>query len=142
MKAQRSLVLAIGLLVAGCTVDAVEPAARRSQSIIGGDPSEPSEFMATGMVVTRGRLVCTATLIAPDVGLTAAHCLKKPDFGTLGFTLDTDASDGTENVIPIQFTHQHPDFDERVEPFVDLSVRNDIAVFILKSPVPDANYEQ
>ena len=142
MKAQRSSVLAIVLLMAGCTVDAVEPVARRSQSIIGGDPSEPSEFMATGMVVTRGRLVCTATLIAPDVGLTAAHCLKTPDFGTLGFTLDNDASDGTENVIPIQFAHMHPDFDERVEPYVDLSVRNDIGVFILQSPVPDADYEQ
>jgi secreted trypsin-like serine protease len=76
MKAQRSSVVAIALLMAGCTVDAVEPVGRRSQSIIGGDPSEASEFMATGMVVTRGRLVCTATLIAPDVGLTAAHCLK------------------------------------------------------------------
>ena len=142
MKAQRSSVLAIALLMAGCTVDAVEPVGRRSQSIIGGDPSEPSEFIATGMVVTRGRLVCTATLIAPDVGLTAAHCLKKPDFGTLGFTLDNDASDGTDAVIPIQFAHMHPDFDEAVEPYVDLSIRNDIGVFILKSPVPDATYEQ
>jgi uncharacterized protein (TIGR03382 family) len=142
MKAQRSLVLAIAPLVAGCAVDAVEPVARTSQSIIGGDPSEPSEFMATGMVVTRGRLVCTATLIAPDVGLTAAHCLKTPDFGTLGFTLDNDASDGTADVIPIQFAHMHPDFDGRVDPYIDLSIRNDIGVFILRSPVPDAQYEQ
>src|ERR1044072_5278642 len=130
MKAQRSLVLAIALPMASCTVDAGQPLGRTSQSIIGGDPSEPSEFLGTGMVVTRGRLVCTATLIAPDVGLTAAHCLKTPDFGTLGFTLDNDASDGTENVIPIQFAHMHPDFDERVDPYVDLSVRNDIGVFI------------
>jgi uncharacterized protein (TIGR03382 family) len=142
MKAQRSLGLAIALLVPACAVDAVEPVARRSQSIIGGDPSEPSEFMATGMIVTRGRLVCTATLIAPDVGLTAAHCLKTPDFGTLGFTLDTDASDGTDNVTPIQFTHMHPDFDGAVDPYVDLSIRNDIGVFILKTPVPDVAYEQ
>src|SRR5215510_12829775 len=103
MMAQRSSVLAIALLTA-CSVEAVEPVSRtstRSQSIIGGDPSEPSEFLATGMLVARGRLICTATLIAPDVGLTAAHCLKTPQFGTLGFTLDTDASDGTENVFPL-----------------------------------------
>jgi hypothetical protein len=142
MKAQRSSVLAIALLMVACSVDAVEPIGRRSQSIIGGDPSEPSEFMGTGMLVARGRLVCTATLIAPDVGLTAAHCLKAPEFGSLGFTLDTDASDGTENVTPVQFTHMHPDFDERVDPYVDLAVRNDIGVFILKFPVADAPLEQ
>jgi secreted trypsin-like serine protease len=141
MKAQRSSVLVIALLTAACSVDTVEPVARTSQAIIGGDPSEPSEFMGTGMIVTRGRLVCTATLIAADVGLTAAHCLKPPDFGSLGFTLDADASNGTENVIPIQFTHMHPDFDDRVDPYVDLAVRNDIAVFILKTPVENAPYE-
>jgi hypothetical protein len=142
MKPQRSSVLAIALLMVGCSVDAVEPLGRRSQSIIGGDPSEPSEFMGTGMLVVRGRMVCTATLIAPDVGLTAAHCLKTPDFGTLGFTLDTDGSDGIENVTLLQFAHMHPDFDDRVDPYVDLAVRNDIGVFILKSPVVDAPLEQ
>jgi secreted trypsin-like serine protease len=141
MKLQRSSVLAIALLFAACSVDTVEPLARSSQSIVGGDPSEPSEFMGTGMIVSRGRLVCTATLIARDVGLTAAHCLKAPEFGTLGFTLDPDASDGTENVLPIQFTHMHPDFDGRVDPYVDLSVRNDIGVFILKTPLENAPYE-
>jgi hypothetical protein len=141
MMAQWSSVLAIALLFPACTVEPVEPIARASQSIIGGDPSEPSEFMATGMVVARGKLICTATLIAPDVGLTAAHCLKEPQFGSLGFTLDIDASNGTDDTVGIKFAHMHPDFDERVDPFVDLSIRNDIGVFILERPMTGAYNE-
>lgn len=142
MMAQWSSVLAIALLFPACTVDRTDQVARASQEIIGGDPSEPSEFMATGMIVARGRLICTATLIAPDVGLTAAHCLKTPQFGSLGFTLDIDASNGTEDVVDISFAHMHPDFDDRVDPYVDLAIRNDIGVFILKEPMPNAPIEQ
>jgi uncharacterized protein (TIGR03382 family) len=141
MMAQWSSVLAIALLFSACAVEPTEPTARASQSIIGGDPSEPSEFMATGMVVARGQLICTATLLAPDVGLTAAHCLKEPKFGNLAFTLDNDASNGTEGTIDIKFAHMHPDFDERVDPFVDLSIRNDIGVFILERPMTGAHNE-
>ena len=139
MMAQWSPVLAIALLVPACAVDRVDPVARASQQIIGGDPSEPSEFMATGMIVARGRLICTATMIARDVGLTAAHCLKTPQFGSLGFTLDVDASNGTEDVVDIRFAHMHPDFDDAVDPYVDLAVRNDIGVFILAHPIDAAN---
>lgn len=145
MMAQRSWVLAIALMMAACAVDAAEPMSRTytaSQSIVGGDPSESSEFLATGMIVARNGLICTATLISPDVGLTAAHCLRDPDFGSLGFTLDADASNGTDGVMPIKFTHQHPEFDDRVDPFVDLAIRNDIGVFILDTPVSDIQFEQ
>ena len=142
MMAQWSSVLAIALLFPACTVEPGEPIARASQSIIGGDPSEPSAYMATGMVVARGQLICTATLIAPDVGLTAAHCLKEPRFGSLGFTLDSDASNGNDETVAIKFAHMHPDFDERVDPFVDLSIRNDIGVFILERPMTGELNEQ
>jgi uncharacterized protein (TIGR03382 family) len=142
MMAQWSSVLAIALLFPACTVEPTEPTARASQSIIGGDPSEPSEFMATGMVVARGKMICTATLVAPDVGLTAAHCLKEPPFGSLGFTLDIDASNGTDEVVEIKFAHMHPDFDDRVDPFVDLAIRNDIGVFVLERPMTGAFIEQ
>jgi hypothetical protein len=142
MMAQWSSVLAIALLFPACAVEPSEPIARASQSIIGGDPSEPSEYMATGMVVARGQLICTATLIAPDVGLTAAHCLKEPRFGSLAFTLDRDASNGTEGTVGLKFVHMHPEFDERVDPFTDLAIRNDIGVFILERPMTGELNEQ
>jgi uncharacterized protein (TIGR03382 family) len=132
-----ALLLASG---AACTLDSAGPpvATRtRGQAIIGGDLSESSEFSATGMIMAEGVLVCTATLIAPDVALTAAHCLHPPPFGALGFTLDSDAANGTDALISIKVTHQHPDFDGSVDPYVDLATRNDIGVLILDRPITD-----
>lgn len=143
MMAPRGLALAIALALSACSVERPSVGSLVvSQHIIGGVPSEPSEFLATGMVTSRARLVCTATLIAPDVALTAAHCLIPPVFGNLSFTLDTDGSNGTDEMIPIRFTHQHPDFDERVDPFIDLAARNDVGVIILERPVLDVPVEQ
>jgi uncharacterized protein (TIGR03382 family) len=139
MRAHRGVVLAVALFTTACSVDATASA---RQAIIGGETSEPSEFMATGMIVTRERLICTGTLIAPDVVLTAAHCLKRPQYGEFGFTLDTDASDGIENVVPGAFVHQHPDFDDGVDEFVNLAVRNDIGILILERPVTEVAPEQ
>src|SRR6185436_14804261 len=132
MVAHRSLAVAVAIIASGCAVEAVGTA---SQAIIGGIASDPGEFPATGMLTARNRLECTATLIAPDVALTAAHCLKPPQFGELGFTLDTDEADGAQEIIPLAFVHMHPDFDESVEDYIDLAVRNDIGVVILKYPI-------
>jgi hypothetical protein len=139
MMPYRRWVLAIAAIASACSVDRM---ATGSSAIIGGDTSGPSEFPATGMLVVGNRLACTATLIAPDVALTAAHCLKPPVFGSFGFSLDTDASDGIDNVIPASLTHQHPDFDDGVEPFVDLAVRNDVGVIILEQPILDVSPAQ
>lgn len=139
MAVHRDLVLAVALVASACSID---DTATASHAIIGGSASEPSEFPATGMLVNRGQLLCTATLIAPDVALTAGHCLHAPVFGTLGFTLDTDTSDGTSDVIPITIYHPHPDFDDGVVDFVDLAVRNDIGILILQEPVQGVVPEQ
>jgi protease YdgD len=131
MDARGSL-LTIAILASACAADATSTV---SHQIVGGAPSEPSAFPATGMLVVREGLMCTATLIAPDVALTAAHCLRPPRFGGFGFTLDVDDSDGAADVIPVLLTHQHPDFDDSVDKFVDLGVRNDIGIAILARPV-------
>jgi uncharacterized protein (TIGR03382 family) len=132
--AYRSLILAIAVIAGACPVDS---SATASSTIIGGDTSAPNAFPATGMLVVGAHLACTATLVAPDVALTAAHCLTPPTFGDFGFTLDTDTSDGTDNIIPVRTTHQHPDFDDRVDEFLGLAVRNDIGVIILERPILD-----
>jgi uncharacterized protein (TIGR03382 family) len=141
---RRIFVIALLVVVwgAACAVDRTgDGTATRSQAIIGGDLSQPNEFPATGMIMGEGVLVCTATLIAPDVALTAAHCLHPPPFGALSFTLDPDLANGVEAPIGITVTHQHPGFDGSVDPYVDLAVRNDIGVLILDHPVPDVTPE-
>lgn len=132
MHAAHGSLLMLAILASACTVDAT---ATVPQAIIGGTPSVPSAFPATGMLVVQDGLRCTATLIAPDVALTAAHCLRPPQFGGFGFTLDTDDSDGIADVIPVAIYHQHPEFDDSVDKFVDLGTRNDIGVVILARPI-------
>jgi hypothetical protein len=87
-------------------------------------------------------MVCTATLIAPDVALTAAHCLEAPVFGSFGFTLDTDSADGTQDIVPVSVWHRHPGFDDGVDAFVDLAVRNDVGVILLDRPILDVTPEK
>jgi uncharacterized protein (TIGR03382 family) len=132
MMAHRSSVLALAIIASACSVDRT---ATTSQAIIGGETSDPSEFPATGMLVVGNELRCTATLIAPDVALTAAHCLEAPMYGHFGFTLDTNASDGIAGVIPLKAYHPHPDFNGSVDDFIDLATRNDIGIIILEQPV-------
>src|SRR5882672_3342596 len=132
MMVLRGSALAITLLGTACAIDETGVA---SQAIIAGQTSDPGEFPATGMLVVADSMVCTATLIAPDVALTAAHCLTPPAFGAFGFTLDTDASDGNQDVVKASVWHHHPGFDDGVDAFVDLAVRNDIGVLLLDHPI-------
>jgi MYXO-CTERM domain-containing protein len=126
------------LMMAGC---AVEPLATRSHAIIGGDQSQANAYRATGALTATGRLRCTATLIAPDVVLTAAHCLDDPPFGYLGFTLDADLTDGVGGIVKALIAHRHPDFHEDGDDLRDLSDRNDIGVVILEHPILDVAIE-
>jgi uncharacterized protein (TIGR03382 family) len=139
MTVLRGSALAITLLGTACAIDETGVA---SQAIISGQASDPGEFPATGMLVIADTMTCTATLIAPDVALTAAHCLATPIFGTFGFTLDTDAADGTQDIIPVSVWHRHPGFDDGVDDFVDLAVRNDVGVILLDRPILDVAPEK
>lgn len=83
------------------------------QSIIGGEMAEPGEHPAAGFLwmLSDSGLVsgCSASLIAPDVVLTAAHCVEDlgPITVTLAFTNAVTAIDA--------FTRFSPPFELRPE---------------------------
>jgi secreted trypsin-like serine protease len=133
------------VLLAGCVDPAAGPGAgpgaatsQASQPIIGGTES-PSVYPATGAITAASRLRCTGTLIAPDVVLTAAHCLEPAIFGYLGFTLDTDFNDGAGEIVKALVTHQHPDYYSGN--VFELGARNDVGVMILERPIEVPGYE-
>jgi secreted trypsin-like serine protease len=114
---------------------------RARSSIVDGETAKISDYPVTGVVTSASQMRCTGTLIAPDVVLTAAHCLHPPAFGYLGFTLDADLNDGAEGIVKALVTHKHPDYVPTRE-LTDLGARNDIGLVILERPYEiDAAFE-
>jgi hypothetical protein len=112
------------------------------ESIIGGESSDPGAYPATGALLHGLAYRCTATLIAPDVAITAAHCLADGGFGDFGFTLDADLGDGMGHPIEVLATHQHPEFRETAEELTQMGQRNDVGVVILGEPIEGVAVEE
>jgi secreted trypsin-like serine protease len=107
-------------------------------AIIGGESADVGEYPATGVLMRGLSPRCTATLIEPDVIVTAAHCLVDEGFGDFGFTLDPNLRDGLDGeLVGVLAHHQHPDFDPDAdgEEYNDLNQRNDIGIVILAEPI-------
>lgn len=169
--ARESFLATALLAVGGCMQGQVEPV-EQATAIIGGEPTVPGDFPATGALLYKGVFRCTATLIAPDVILTAAHCL--PGTGDFSFTLvsqvpltpkgtvvpsddgefggDPDAGTGSpgDMVDPIPFTGPtypvllvHPHPDwDSGGAFKDLGQVNDVGIAILRRPITSVPVEQ
>lgn len=95
---------------------------------------------AVGWLEREGTAYCTATLIAPDRVLTAAHCLHDPETGQLlppgdiGFLAawrDGQAAVRRRGARAML----HPDYDASA-PRAAGSLRNDLALLALQWPVP------
>ena len=126
--------------------------AQNDQAIINGDISEGSSFQSAGALLIRGSDsygypidgMCTGTLIAPDVVLTAGHCrLDEAEYGKNGkyyfsFALDVVDAGETLGRMPkhtyaVKKIIRHPRFDI---PNADgLGRANDIAIVFLKKAV-------
>jgi MYXO-CTERM domain-containing protein len=134
----------LGIALASGTACAVDDGSTGSiaQAIIGGEPTDPGEYPATGALLKGGHYRCTATLIAPDVALTAAHCLGDSGWGEFGFTLSPDLDHRDAEEVAVSVVHAHPDFHENGEEYIKLGKRNDVGVVILAEPIDDVEFEE
>src|SRR5688572_23765152 len=133
-------VLPVAALVATAFV---EPAfGEEGHAIVGGVNTVEGDFPATGILLKGRGYRCTATLIQPDVVLTAAHCLADTGFGDFKFSLDRDMSDlEVANPVPVIAYHRHPDYQDQDKP-TDIGHVNDVAVAILAWPIEGVPVEQ
>jgi secreted trypsin-like serine protease len=78
--------------------------------IIGGAPE--TGYPAVGAFLEEGRWFCTGTVIAPNVVLTAAHCLSEYQSAAgLEFFLGSDANEpDSGRRIALASLHVHPDY--------------------------------
>jgi len=118
----RLSIAALAGLVAGCAAGPGDLASDRA-AITGGtlDQGDP----AVAALLGGGQLHCTATLIAPDVLLTAAHCLAGVDPAELAVVFGSGTGGPHLAVIDAL---PHPDFGP-------LTLSNDIGLVRLAAPV-------
>lgn len=142
--AATGAVLAVALVgTAGLSADAAaETTGTLEQPIIGGESTKQGDYPATGALVRGSSYRCTATLIAPDVAITAAHCLDGDGWGDFGFTLDDDLTEDITDLVPALVVHQHPAFHSEGAEYLEIGKRNDIGVVILEEPIRGVPYEK
>ena len=127
----------------GCSTAAVEAETHEvSSPIIDGQPATADQLFATVALVgvSDGEPLCTGTLVAPTVVITAAHCLFD-DEGALGAedidvavgVLDTYAAT-TEQIYFPSNASGHSGYSDGAEPG-PLGRDDDLAVLVLSDPV-------
>ena len=127
---------------------------RVQQPIVAGTRSRLSDYPATGVILyysedpnsPMGAMLCSGTLVAPDVVLAAAHCqerfdyLRGPDVRYY-FSLSLDVSHYgplvdalPEDAVRVAYFLPHPDYDPKHQN-LGLGRAADLGLFFLSEPV-------
>jgi hypothetical protein len=129
---------ALALIGSGCQVEEV---AHETRSILGGTQADSGQFpTVVAIAVDSGRRgLCTGTLVAPSIILTAAHCIdpatveySSPDEVTENTVVFFDSADLSSPVSPpvaVAATTPHADFRDPGDP--------DVGVIRLAAPRTD-----
>ncbi|MFT7519666.1 MAG: MYXO-CTERM domain-containing protein [Kiritimatiellia bacterium] len=137
--------------------------------IINGTQATPEQWPETGALIAQGKgtffgrpfemtaLMCSSTLIAPDVVLLAAHCVDREAIEATGGQLDeldfywskqidlTAYAGGEANAVPIDAVHgwdapMHPGWAGIAGVQVGIAINNDVALLFLNEAQLDVPY--
>ena len=143
--------LARSAVVAAATTTLVAGTALAASAITGGDVDSNNTYSNVAMIAfyeDGGRYRCTASLVAPDVLLTAAHCTAGVT-GKVAVTFDWKVADAPPSPLPAAkdpntgytgtesadyafgTAHAHPGYSN----FTDMKNWNDVGVVVLDKPV-------
>jgi len=139
---RSAALVSLCLLSAAC----VDPTTgTRSLPVIDGEVTLAGEFPATGALVatqqSKRYVSCTGTLVAPDVVLTAAHCVHPGLVGNAvpGFTLELDGNAlQAADVTPGASAIYHPQFNPfQGSPPNSVAHEYDVALLFLSASIDD-----
>jgi MYXO-CTERM domain-containing protein len=133
----RTLATIISLSLLGCTVPLAESAdePESKTQIIQGVEKDHGEVPSIAALITGGGL-CSATMIHPQIALTAAHCIRKPFFmqtiyGVSDVNLVIDEND-KDAVIDVMEAVRHEGYGNKNIPGL-----NDIGLVFLEKLIGD-----